>query len=415
MTTVFMPRLSESMEEGTVLQWLKNDGDNVAQGEHLVEVETDKATVDVEAESDGRLHVIVREGETCTVGAVIAYLVGPGEEVPRLTGSRSVDGEVSDAASEPGRSADVPAPSSSSIHGTVKASAVARRMAGKLDVDLTRLIGTGPGGRIITADVETAAAQAVDLSEADRALGQARPAADSEPPTTQVRLVEPSRVQARIARRMAEAKATIPEFTVTVEINAEPVFALRRELKSVFNPPPSVNDFVIKACGIALRSHHRVNGSFRDGHYELHEHVNVGMAVAAEGSLVVPVVSDADILSLVATAQTTRALAERVRNGTVTPSELAGGTFTVSNLGMFGVARFTAVINPPQAAILAVGAAARRVVPGVDGSTEVRRIMELTLTADHRIIYGADAAAFLVDIQRLLEMPLKLLVEESTP
>ena len=348
-------------------------------------------------------------------GAVIAYLVGPGEEVPRLTGSRPADGEVSDAASEPGRSANVPAPSSSFIHETVKASAVARRMARKLDVDLTRLEGTGPGGRIITADVETAASQAVDLSEADQALGEARPSADSEPQTTQLRLVEPSRVQARIARRMAEAKATIPEFTVTVEINAEPVFALRRELQSVFDPPPSVNDFVIKACGIALRSHQRVNGSFRDGRYELHEHVNVGMAVAADGSLVVPVVSDADILSLVATAQTTRALAERVRNGTVTPSELSGGTFTVSNLGMFGVARFTAVINPPQAAILAVGAAARRVVPGVDGSTEVRRIMELTLTADHRIIYGADAAAFLVDLQRLLEMPLKLLVEESTP
>jgi pyruvate dehydrogenase E2 component (dihydrolipoamide acetyltransferase) len=224
--------------------------------------------------------------------------------------------------------------------------------------------------------------------------------------TTQQEL---TRLQKTIARRMAESKATAPEFVLNVEVDMEEAVALRKQLKVAAGdqPAPSFNDFVIKASALALSDFPRANGAYRDGQFELYSRVNVGVAVAGQDALVVPTVFDADAKSIGQIARESRAVAERVRAGVVTPPELSGGTFTVSNLGMFGIKRFTAVINPPQAAILAVGALEPRPVVR-DGKVTVRNMMELTLACDHRILYGADAAEFLGRIREYLEQPLKL-------
>jgi pyruvate dehydrogenase E2 component (dihydrolipoamide acetyltransferase) len=290
----------------------------------------------------------------------------------------------------------------------VNASPLARRLASERGIDITTVIGSGRGGRIMKEDVEAAAEAANTAAVA----GGAPAVAENEMAREKgnVKIFELARTQALIARRMAEAKATIPEFTVAIEVDTEALFALREEMREHADPLPSVNDFVMKAAALALRQHPRANGSYGHGRAELYSRVNVGVAVAAPGSLVVPTIFDADRKSVSEIAREAWALASRVRNGTVTPAELAGGTFTVSNLGMFGVTRFTAVINPPQAAILAVGAAVARFVPDEAGQPRARRVMELNLTADHRVLYGSDAAAFLVTVRELLEQPAALLV-----
>jgi pyruvate dehydrogenase E2 component (dihydrolipoamide acetyltransferase) len=220
----------------------------------------------------------------------------------------------------------------------------------------------------------------------------------------------PNRVQAIVARRTTDAKATVPEFTLEVEIDMTAATALRVQLAELADPPPSLNDLVVKACALALRRHPRVNGSYDGGVYRLHSRVNVGVAVAAGDALLVPVVRDADTTPLTEIAIRTRTLAERGRAGMLTPGELSGGTFTVSNLGMFGINRFTAILNPPEAAILAVGALARRFVPDEAGEPVVRDLMTAVLTCDHRIVNGADGARFLGDLRRALEQPISLLV-----
>jgi pyruvate dehydrogenase E2 component (dihydrolipoamide acetyltransferase) len=222
-----------------------------------------------------------------------------------------------------------------------------------------------------------------------------------------VEVVELSRVQATIARRMSEAKATMPEFTLTVEVDMDAAVELRDRFKALGDVVPSYNDFVVRAAALALRAHPRANGAYRDGRFELYEHVNVGVAVAAEDALLVPTVADADRRSLGEIARDTRRLAAGARDGTLTAAELSGGTFSVSNLGMFGIREFTAVLNPPQAAILAVGALERRPVVR-DGEVVAGHRMSMTLTCDHRILYGADAARFLADIRAGLEQPLRL-------
>jgi pyruvate dehydrogenase E2 component (dihydrolipoamide acetyltransferase) len=223
-----------------------------------------------------------------------------------------------------------------------------------------------------------------------------------------VTVQELTRIQQLVARRMAESRATVPDFTLQTEVDMEGCVALRAGLKDAQTPAvPTYNDMVVKACAIALRESPRANGSYRDGRFELHSRVNVGVAVAATDTLIVPTVFDADAKSLTAIAAETRQLAEAVRTGSVTPPQLSGGTFTVSNLGMYGVTSFTAVINPPQAAILAVGTLAQRAVVR-DGELVVRHMMNVTLACDHRILYGADAAQFLARIRQLLEQPLAL-------
>jgi pyruvate dehydrogenase E2 component (dihydrolipoamide acetyltransferase) len=289
-----------------------------------------------------------------------------------------------------------------------KASPVARRIAREQGVDLGNLSGSGPGGRIVKADVEAASTPGATPAAAE----PPRAAAPADVATAKgdVQVQELTRTQQVIARRMAEAKATVPEFTLEAEIDMDAAVRAREELKAMAGEDavvPSYNDMIVKASALALREFPRANGAYRDGHWELYSRVNVGVAVAGQDSLVVPVVFDADTKSLGEIARETRALSGRVRDGSITPPELSGGTFTVSNLGMYGISNFTAVINPPQAAILAVGALVERPVVR-DGAVVPGHVMPVTLACDHRILYGAEAAEFLGRLRALLEHPAAL-------
>jgi pyruvate dehydrogenase E2 component (dihydrolipoamide acetyltransferase) len=462
MSDVVMPRLSDSMEEGTILKWLKAEGDEVARGDELVEIETDKATMTYEADAPGTLSIVAQEGETLPIGQVIAR-IGAGGEATAGDGARAAatrqaeasgNGAPSEAAPataaataeppaaapeperEPAAGAPAPAaPSSEGNGGRAKASPVARRIAREQGIDLSALQGSGPGGRIVKADVEAAASGTAPApAPAEAAPAEAAPAAPAQPQAVpaataaapppapaslseagtakgDVSIQELSRTQQVIARRMAESKATVPEFTIATDVDMEGAVALRGQLKAAAEAlrgaVPSYNDMVVKACALALREFPRANGSYKDGRFELYSRVNVGVAVAAHDALVVPTVFDADKKSLGEIARDTRSLAERVRANAVTPPELSGGTFTVSNLGMFGVTEFSAIINAPQAAILAVGKMEPRAVVR-DGEIAARNIMTITLVCDHRILYGAEAAEFLARVKALLEQPIAL-------
>jgi pyruvate dehydrogenase E2 component (dihydrolipoamide acetyltransferase) len=436
MAEIVMPRLSDTMEEGTILSWLVADGETVSRGQELVEIETDKANMTYESDQEGVLRTLAAEGDTLPVGAPIARV---GEDAPSASGSTAAQtttnnddqpafrpGDVHAAGGKPHDDLSAVEPVSPEAAGAVetgaserlRASPIARRIAQEKEIDLNTLTGSGPGGRIVKADVEGAGTTdptALEPTPLDAALDA--PAAGPAGVSTakgETTIVELSRTQQTIARRMAEAKATIPEFTLQTEIYMEACVALRSELKSLGqDDAPTYNDMVVKACALALRESPRANGGYRDGRLQLHSRVNVGVAVAGEGegpagaTLVVPTVFDADQKSLGEIARETRALAGRVRDGSITPPELGGGTFTVSNLGMFGVSAFTAIINPPQAAILAVGALAPRAVAR-DGEIVARNTMTVTLACDHRILYGADGATFLARIRELLEAPAAL-------
>jgi pyruvate dehydrogenase E2 component (dihydrolipoamide acetyltransferase) len=477
MTEVVMPRLSDTMEEGTILRWLIADGASVRRGQELAEIETDKATMTYESDLDGVFTIVAGEGDTLPVGTLIAR-VGAGDEVSAAdmvqapetpTGRGAANDRPSTPAGEPGApAATAPAeslheaapdsvtetpPTGLNIVGSdegpafgggstvgepsdgerVRASPVARRIARDADVDLHTLTGTGPGGRIVKADVQVAATLTPAAGELVPYTGESTPptrglaprTGAAQPPgaepagvttakgeTTELDL---SRTQQTIARRMAESKATIPHFSLQLDIDMHECVALRSQLKSLgHTDAPTYNDMVIKACALALREHPRANSSYRDGRLQLHARVNIGVAVAVESdgptgdALIVPTVFDADVKSLGEIARETRTLAARVREHSITPPELGGGTFTVSNLGMFGVTSFTAIINPPQAAILSVGSVEARAVVRPDGEIAARQTMTVTLACDHRILYGADAARFLARIRELLEQPASL-------
>ncbi len=402
-----MPRLSDSMEEGTIVRWLKRDGDEVARGEELVEIETDKATMAYESDTAGTLRISAQEGVTLPVGATIATIGEGSGPAPAPALAPALAATATEA--EPAATTDAAASGE-----RVRASPLARRIAGQRGVDLHALAGSGPGGRIVKADVEAAeaapAATAAAPADAPASPQPGSVSGDAESGRGTVTSSEPSRTQALIARRMAESRATVPSFTLQIAVDMTTATTLRAELKAGAAPAtavPTINDMVVKASALALREQPQANGSWRDGHFEHYSRVNIGIAVAGPGTLVVPTVFDADTLTLAEIAAKTGELAERVRSGTITPPQTSGGTFTVSNLGMFGVRSFEAVINPPQAAILAVGAVEQR--PAVhDRQIEPRMLMELTLACDHRILYGADGAQLLARIKALLEAPLSL-------
>ncbi len=381
MTEVRMPRLSDSMEEGTILRWLKADGDPVAAGDALVEIETDKATMEYEAEAGGTLEILAEEGATVALGDAIARLLGVSAQ-PAAT------------------SVEPPPPAREDRPERILATPVARRMAFELGVDLGTVKATGRRGQIMKADVEAFAASNGHGSGAETAPEpESAPAAGHEALT---------RTQRTIARRMAESRAVIPDIELVVDIDMGACLNLRAQLAEHHSPAPSVNDLIIKASALALREHPRANGSYAEEAFVLHERVNVGFAVAAPDSLLVPVVTDADRRPVTEIAAATRDLVARARDSRITPAELSGATFTVSNLGMFGVDRFTAIINVPQAAILAVGAATERAVVR-DGAVTTAVMMTATLAADHRILYGADAARFVTDVRDRLQAPIGLL------
>ena len=490
---VTMPRLSDSMEEGTVLKWLVDEGAEVKRGEPLVEIETDKANMTYDADTDGVLvEIVAQEGDTLPIGEVIARIGDAGEaksgggdeeeggdeaakeekkepEPPTAEGDGDeAEGEEAaaakdegaedegeqDAGDEEGEEAAVAGAeggggetqagagtatrektSTGNGDGRVKASPVARRMARDLGVELAQLEGTGPGGRIVKADVQAAAengggvAATAEEGKAEPAEGdgkaktEEKPAKDEEaekkPATKEAQrgeagvkgdidVEELTRLQQTVSRRMAESKATAPDFSIALTVDMTAAVELRERLKEISEPVPSFNDMVVKASANALREHPRVNGAYRDGKFELYDRVNVGIAVAAMDALVVPTVFDADKKSLGQIARDAREVIGKVKEKTVTPPELSGGTFTVSNLGMFGIEHFTAIINPPQAAILTVGKLDKQ--PAVDdkGKVVARDQMVLTLVCDHRILYGADGAQFLARVKELLEQPLSL-------
>jgi pyruvate dehydrogenase E2 component (dihydrolipoamide acetyltransferase) len=431
-TEIVMPRLSDSMEEGTILRWLKSPGDEVSLGEELVEIETDKANMVYEAPAGGTLvETLAAEGDTLPIGQVIAR-VGEAGEKPSGDGAaakREPEANVEAAATEdaaqaepargPVQAAAQPAAPAPSGDGRVKASPLARRMASEKGLDLAALSGSGPGGRIVKADVERAMA-AGPAPAAAQAQAAPPPAAPAEPtpgarerPETAKGTVthqDLTKLQQTVARRMAESKATAPHFQLSAEIDMSRAVEARARIKAAAKEGevvPSFNDMVVKACAIALREHPRANGAYRDGGLELYSRINVGVAVAAQDALVVPTIFDADLKGLRQIASEARALAQRVREGTVTPPELSGGTFTVSNLGMYGISSFQAVINPPQAGILAVGAITETPVVR-DGDITTAHLMGVTLACDHRVLYGSDGALFLGRVRALLEEPMGL-------
>jgi pyruvate dehydrogenase E2 component (dihydrolipoamide acetyltransferase) len=375
---VAMPKLSDSMEEATVVQWLKQPGEPVTRGEPLVEVETDKATIVYEAEADGVLEaIVVGEGETAALGAPIATL-------------RLREGDGAEPAAPTG-------PRTAAPRGRVRATPVARRLAAQLGISLHALTGSGPGGRIVARDVTLA-----PLDDA------AVPASGGRGSVTEL---AQTTTQRTIAQRMSDSRAQVPEFTLEAEIAMEGAARLREDLRAGgIDPLPSFNDLVVRAAALALREFPALNASYEPGRILRYERVNVGIAVDAGDALLVPVVSDADRRSVVEIAGETRRLAERARERRLTAEELADGTFTVSNLGMFGVRRFHAVINQPQAAILAVGAVAQRPVVAPGGSLAAAPAMDVTLSCDHRVVYGAEAARFLARLRELLEHPTLLVV-----
>ncbi|MGI8462177.1 MAG: dihydrolipoamide acetyltransferase family protein [Solirubrobacterales bacterium] len=409
-----MPRLSDSMEEGTVLSWMKSLGDEVSVGEELVEIETDKANMVYESDTAGTLiEIVADEGDTLPIGEVIARVGEKGEEVaskPKESAAEAPEPAEPAPAESPEAPTSDPAPSTK---GRVKASPIAKRIAKEGGIDLSALSGSGPGGRIVKADVERAGTEGAVPPVPSGAPAAPTTGARERPETAKgsVEVIELTKLQTAVARRMAESKATAPHFYLQAEVDMTKAVEARTALKAIAaegERVPTFNDMVVKACALALRAFPRANGAYRDGRIELYSRVNVGVAVAAQDALVVPTVFDADLKGLRQIGEETRSLASRVRDGTITPPELSGGTFTVSNLGMFGITNFHAVINPPQAGILAVGALERVPAFGEAGEVLARDKMGVTLACDHRILYGADGAEFVRRISNLLSEPLAL-------
>jgi pyruvate dehydrogenase E2 component (dihydrolipoamide acetyltransferase) len=408
-----MPRLSDQMEEGTIVSWLIEDGQPVTVGDEIAEIETDKATASYAAEIDGVLRIVAPVGSTIAVGEVIAR-IGPANATNTEPGPAVAESEP--AASPDAAPVSATAPVTS--NGRSAATPIALRVAGQHGIDLAAVNGTGPRGRITKDDVLRAASidpapepqlQFTPAAPAPKATPAAAPPPASAKGETTIQ--QPSRLQQLVARRMAEAKATVPHFQVQTDVRFDAVIALRAQLKATAadgDAVPSLNDFIVRACALALRDHPLVNGSYHDGAYELHSRINIGIAVAADDGLVVVTVPDADIKSLGQIARDSRRLAARVRDKTISPAELAGQTFTVSNLGMYGMTAITPVINPPQAAILGVGAARPVLRLEPDGQVTQAQELTLTLSCDHRILNGADGSRFLLDVKQRLTAPLRL-------
>ncbi|MEU8121421.1 dihydrolipoamide acetyltransferase family protein [Spirillospora sp. NPDC049024] len=442
MTEILMPRLSDTMEEGVISSWQKQPGDEVAVGDVIVDIETDKAVMEYEAYEAGVLEkILVAEGETAAIGAPIAVIVPAGgarpepaaepaaepEQAP-AEAKRSPAAEAAPAPAPAPQAAPEPAPVATAAPARAvgrpagsrpPSSPLARRLARDHGIDLATLTGSGPGGRIVRADIEAAvragapAASAPAAAPASAAPAAAAPAPAPAAPAVQDRADDPdveavplNRFRKVAARRLTESKREAPHFYLNREVDAEALLAFRATLNEALAPAKvSVNDLVVKAVATALREHPAVNVSYTEENLLFHKRVHVGVAVAVEDGLVVPVVRDADRKSVSEIGRETRELAGKARDGKLSAREMSGGTFSVSNLGMFGVDSFSAVINPPEAAILAVGAV--RDEPVVrDGQVVPGKRMAVTLSVDHRATDGATAARFLARLAELLQKPL---------
>jgi len=460
-TKVIMPKLSDAMETGKVIKWLKKEGEAVKGGDILVEVETDKANVEVEAFGSGVLRkIVIAEGGQVPVGDLIAVIADPAEDIssvaaaparpapaaapaPAATPAPSPRPAAAAAAPAPASAAAAAAPlpamesyqsvpattavmpmapaaaaSTAPAGGRVKASPLARKIAGQTGVDLRLIQGTGPGGRIIRADVEAArtAAPRPAAPAAAAATGRpqavpARPAFVVPPrPEAEYEDVAMSPMRAAIAKRMPMSKAPVPHFYVTSEVDMDAAWALREQLNGLEGQPKiSVTDMVIKAAALALLKNPGVNAQLNGQSIRIHHRAHIGIAVALEQGLITPVLRDCDVKPLGRIAVESRDLAERARGGKLRAQEMSGATFSISNLGMFDVEEFSAIINPPEGAILAVGSVLQKPVVD-DGEIRVGRRMKMTISCDHRVMDGAMGARYLQDLKRLLEEPLRLLV-----
>lgn len=462
-TQVIMPKLSPTMEEGQLSRWLKKEGDKVSMGEPLAEIDTDKATMEMQALGNGVLRkILIKEGESAPLGQLIAIIGEPDEDISALEGSAAKSPEASgkpaeataevDAASAPTAADQAPvaavgeavkdadgkarqdagaesrgsaagngsqaAKSGATSSGRLIVSPLAARMAAEAGVDLRSLSGSGPGGRIVKRDIEAATSQSKTAGDtAPTQMPQRHLRAVESVPSPQAAAGaspyhdEPaSEIRRTIARRLATSLGPIPHFFLTTEIEMDRAAEMRRGINDL-DPDLkiSINDIIIKVAAAALIEHRQVNASFQDKTVRYYERADIGVAVAIEDGLITPIVRSADRKSLSAIAREVRELAERARHRKLRPEEYTGATFSVSNLGMFGIDEFTAVINPPEGAILAVGAMSAKPVVS-DGAIVVRQMMRVTMSCDHRVIDGATGAKFLQTFKKILENPLYLVV-----
>jgi pyruvate dehydrogenase E2 component (dihydrolipoamide acetyltransferase) len=437
-TQIVMPKMSDTMEEGVVVKWLRREGDRVASGDALAEIETDKAVLELEANMDGVVRKIVaHEDSKVPVGQLIAVIGSEDEDISSLIGESSslptqAPPPVARAAStSPAATLSTAAPSSGAaarqatiVRERIDASPLARRMAEEAGIDIAQVLGTGPGGRVVKRDIEAFLAQRRDQPPRQpmphvtppAAAMEVAPSLEMKPAPVEAAGVdhteqELSMMRKTIARRMALSKTTAPHFYITIEIDMERALALRQSLNelAVDDGKISFNDMILKAVANALRQFPRMNVSYADDKIRLHQRVHLSMAVALDEGLITPVIRDCDRKSLGEIAREAKELGERARARRLKPEDYSGGTFSVSNLGMYNVEDFGAIINPPEAAILAVGTVKQQPVV-VDGRLSVGHRMKVTLSGDHRAVDGATAAQFLQIVKRLLEQPLALML-----
>jgi pyruvate dehydrogenase E2 component (dihydrolipoamide acetyltransferase) len=417
-TKVVMAQLSPTMEEGKLIEWRLSEGDSVAQGDIVAEIETDKANMDVEAMGAGVLRkILVQAGETVPVGSLIGIIAEPDEDIEALL-AEAARGPGGDGAA-PAKAAEAPPERAIAVEeppegdrgaeateGRVRASPVARRMAAEKGLDLGAIAGSGPGGRIVKRDVAEAAAGAPSPPKAPQVAADA---AEGEPRLRDER-VEASQMRKAIARRLSESIGPVPHFFLTAEIDMGRVLDLRSELNARQEGfKIGVNDILLKTAAEALVRHPEVNASWDEDAIQHHGRVDIGIAVALEGGLITPVVRNADRKGLRSIAAEATDLIERARARKLLPEEYQGATFSISNLGMFGIDEFTAIINPPESAILAVGMTQEKPVVE-DGEIVVRRRMRVTMSCDHRVVDGATGARFLATFREMLENPLTMML-----
>ena len=435
-TQVVMPKLSPTMEEGQLSRWLKKEGDKVSMGEPLAEIDTDKATMEMQALSNGVLRkILIQEGESAPLGQPIAIIGEPDEDISALLAkTKTTAPATSSAETPPAKQPEVsaaprkekeasakPAPdgkqaSATPVGGRMIISPIAARMAAEAGISLTSLRGSGPGGRIIKRDIETAiSGQKTPTTTAPslRAVALPRPAGKGEVYAPSAYRDEPlSEMRRTIARRLVTSLGPVPHFFLTSEIEMDRAADMRRSINELYpDAKLSINDVIIKVTAAALMQRPQVNASFQDKTVRYYEHADIGVAVATENGLITPVVRSADLKSLLEIGTEVRELAERARARKLKPEEYTGASFSISNLGMFGIDEFTAVINPPEGAILAIGAMAPKPVVK-DGEITIRQMMRVTMSCDHRVIDGATGAQFLQTFKQILENPVYLFLNQ---
>ena len=404
-TTVVMPQMGYDMQEGTLVRWLKRDGEEVKRGEAIAEIETDKAVVEMEAYASGVvLKTVVEEGSTVPVGQAIAFIGTPGEPLPDTAQAPETPAE-SDTGAEATATPEEAAPSEPAATSQVKASPMARRLAEEKGIELAQVAGTGPGGRITRDDV-----MAHDPGAATT-TPEAPPSTDEAPTTAEAENVPLSRMRQAIARRTAQSKREAPHFYVAADVDMTLAMTMRQQLNDALAGAArvSVNDLIVKACALTLVKFPTFNATFQGDHLRMNPAINVSIAVAVEQGLLVLSLGDCRDRSLADISKVTRGAVERAQSGVLREEDYTGGTFSISNMGMFDVDSFSAIIYPPQAAVLAVGTVRKQPVVRDDQIT-IAQIMKATLSTDHRVADGAQAAQFLVEVKRVLENPVSLLV-----